>query len=157
MLESMLSLAVSMRLMEWGESPPISLDDQVPCEWCPNPHPQEDLLLHLAAVRYQSECQVCSGKKYISRATRNSSLIAARGDDLQFGGKKGDAAKLFNLLSESLALMAYIPGGVSFGSLRFEVGGDSESPPQGDKPGREPVRKLKRVLHHYARKVKRCQ
>lgn len=44
--------------------------------------------------------------------------IASHGDDILFKSKhKGDTAKAFNALAESLAYMAFVPGGVTaFGS-----------------------------------------
>lgn len=48
--------------------------------------------------------------------------IASRGDVLQFGGgKKGEAAELFNILARALAVMAYVPGGVRFAGNHWEA------------------------------------
>lgn len=38
--------------------------------------------------------------------------IASRSDVLMFGGKKGEAAQLFNVLARALACLAFQPGGV---------------------------------------------
>ncbi len=48
--------------------------------------------------------------------------IANRGDVLQFnGGKKGEAAGLFNKLASAVACMAFVPGGVEIFGRKFEV------------------------------------
>lgn len=56
--------------------------------------------------------------------------IAHRGDVLMFGGKgsggvmvegKGSAARLFNHMAKSLAIMAFFPGGVTFLGDHWEV------------------------------------
>lgn len=41
--------------------------------------------------------------------------IASHGDVVQFKGtKKGESARVFNACAESLALMSFMPGGVTF-------------------------------------------
>jgi hypothetical protein len=40
--------------------------------------------------------------------------VAAHGDVLMYGGKKGDAAKAFNWLARGLAALSTNPGGVAF-------------------------------------------
>lgn len=40
--------------------------------------------------------------------------VASRGDALQYGGKRGEAAKVFNHLARGLAALAYQPGGVTY-------------------------------------------
>lgn len=47
-------------------------------------------------------------------AHRCAQHVAAHGDALQFGGKKGAAAAAFNALAQGLACAAYQPGGVTF-------------------------------------------
>lgn len=46
-------------------------------------------------------------------------LVAAHGDDLQFGGPRCAAA--FNALAGGLAVLAYCPGGVAFTGLHWCV------------------------------------
>jgi len=42
-------------------------------------------------------------------------MIASHGDDILFKSRReGDTAKAFNALAESLAFMAFVPGGVTF-------------------------------------------
>lgn len=60
-----------------------------------------------------------------------ASLIATRGDALQFGARKsGTVAKVFNRLAYGLALLAYQPGGVTFAGLHFEADPEPPSPPR---------------------------
>lgn len=50
-----------------------------------------------------------------------SKEIASKGDVLMFGGKKGEAGRLFNLLAEGLAILALIAdGGVTFCDMTFD-------------------------------------
>lgn len=37
------------------------------------------------------------------------------------GGKPGDAAQAFNALAKALAAMSFVPGGVPFGTRRYEA------------------------------------
>lgn len=45
--------------------------------------------------------------------------IGHRGDALQFGGKRGQAAAVFNDLARGLAVLAHAPGGVQFAGLHW--------------------------------------
>lgn len=45
--------------------------------------------------------------------------VASRGDALQFGGKKGEAADVFNHLARGVAAAAYTPGGVTFAGIHW--------------------------------------
>ena len=45
--------------------------------------------------------------------------IACKGDVLQYGGRKGEAAEVFNHLARGLAALAYAPGGVLFAGLHW--------------------------------------
>jgi hypothetical protein len=48
--------------------------------------------------------------------------LAEHGDVLLFGGSRpGETADLFNQLAEALAILSFLPAGVSFGSLHFEA------------------------------------
>lgn len=51
----------------------------------------------------------------LARAPTLSQTIAEHGDDILFKSKrKGDTAKAFNALAESLAALSFMPGGVTF-------------------------------------------
>jgi hypothetical protein len=54
------------------------------------------------------------------RAKGFADVLAEKGDVLQYGGKKGEAAALFNRLADALAVMAFQPGGVRFCGTRYE-------------------------------------
>jgi hypothetical protein len=45
--------------------------------------------------------------------------IAAHGDILQFGGKRGEVADVFNHLARGLAVLALLPGGVAFAGTHW--------------------------------------
>ena len=48
--------------------------------------------------------------------------LGERGDILQFdGGKRGEAAIMFNRFAYALAIMAFAPGGVRFCGMHFEA------------------------------------
>lgn len=47
--------------------------------------------------------------------------IASRGDALQYGGRKGQAADVFNHLARGLAALAQAPGGVLFAGVHWCV------------------------------------
>lgn len=42
-----------------------------------------------------------------------SQTLAEKGDVLMFGGKKGEAADLFNKLAKAIAICAFQPGGIT--------------------------------------------
>jgi hypothetical protein len=49
-------------------------------------------------------------------------LLAAHGDALLFHSpKEGETAQVFNALAEALALLAFLPGGVSFAGQHFDA------------------------------------
>lgn len=50
--------------------------------------------------------------------------VAHRGDVLQYGGKRGEAAEVFNHLAKGLAAAAFQPGGVTFAGEHWEVTAD---------------------------------
>lgn len=48
--------------------------------------------------------------------------VCAKGDILMYGGKKGEAGELFNVLAEGLAWLALIAkGGVTFGDQHWDA------------------------------------
>ena len=54
----------------------------------------------------------------MKKAQKASDALGERGDKLLFGGKKGEAADLFNLLAHSICVLSFCPGGVeTFGQL----------------------------------------
>lgn len=57
----------------------------------------------------------------ISRARSFAHTLAEEGDTLQFGGRKGRAAELFNSLAHALAVLSFCPGGVTFCGQRYEA------------------------------------
>ena len=60
------------------------------------------------------------GDEDFARVRRYAQTLAEKGDILQYGGKKGQAAELFNGLSDALAILAFCPGGVRFCGRHWE-------------------------------------
>jgi hypothetical protein len=58
----------------------------------------------------------------LKRAGEFSQVLGERGDVLLFGGKKGEAGNLFNRLAESIAVLAFCPGGIRTFGMEFAAG-----------------------------------
>lgn len=54
-------------------------------------------------------------------AQEYGSILAEKGDVLQFGGKKGEAADLFNKLAHAVAVLAFQPGGIRVFGMEFKA------------------------------------
>lgn len=55
-------------------------------------------------------------------AREAAEAVAHRGDVLQYGGgKRGEAARVFNCLARGLAAAAYNPGGITFAGIHWCV------------------------------------
>lgn len=87
--------------------------------------PNGDLLrltLMAAVPLWIAEFRKLTEDERIAIAKTCSQVIAEKGDVLQFGGgKKGEAANAFNALAKGLAVMAFVPGGVTAFGLHFEA------------------------------------
>jgi hypothetical protein len=68
-------------------------------------------------------------------------VIGSKGDALQYGGKRGEAANAFNHLARGLAVGAFQPGGISFAGLHFEVTGDDLAAAAGRRLTRYPPKR----------------
>jgi hypothetical protein len=56
------------------------------------------------------------------RTPELSEIVACRGDELLFrSNRAGGTAEVFNALAEAVALLAFLPGGVTFAGLSFEA------------------------------------
>ena len=76
------------------------------------------ITLQLAVPLHIDELRHRDDRQRITIAGRCADVIAAHGDDLQYGGKHCAAA--FNALARGLAAAAYQPGGVTFaGALHW--------------------------------------
>jgi hypothetical protein len=62
-------------------------------------------------------------ERRVAAARECADVIAAHGDDLQFGGRH--AADAFNALARGLACCAYQPGGITFLGDHYEVEEDA--------------------------------
>ncbi len=63
----------------------------------------------------------------LARAKAFGLELASRGDVLLYGGKKGEAADLFNRLADALAVTAYLPGGSRFAEMRWAAAARAEA------------------------------
>lgn len=60
-------------------------------------------------------------ERLMSRAPELGQIIAEKGDIIQFKSKKkGETAAAFNALAEALAILSFMPGGVTFFGQHFE-------------------------------------
>jgi hypothetical protein len=83
------------------------------------------LTLSLAVPLRIGEIQQCGGPKDIDweEARATADVLASNGDILQFGAHKpGLVANRMTCLARALAVMAFVPGGVRFAEMHFEVG-----------------------------------
>jgi hypothetical protein len=58
----------------------------------------------------------------LARGRELSAVIAEKGDVILYRGKKkGESARAFNALAESIAILSFQPGGVTLFGLHFET------------------------------------
>jgi hypothetical protein len=99
------------------------------------------MLLHLtlqtAVPLHIEEVRKWTPEQRIAYCHEHADTIASRSDDLMYGSrKKGEVAKLFNVLARALACLAFQPGGARFGELRWEAEPrDPPLPPPPPLPG----------------------
>jgi hypothetical protein len=61
-------------------------------------------------------------KELFESASETAQLIGEKGDQLLFkGDKPGDTAKLFNKTARAIALMSFLPGGVTLFGRHWET------------------------------------
>ena len=56
----------------------------------------------------------------IQEASEFGKELAEHGDVLLYGGKKGEAAKMFNKTARAVALLSFLPGGVTLFGTHWE-------------------------------------
>lgn len=78
-----------------------------------------NLTLQLAVPLRIAEFRQLKPCDRTDRALLAGRKIAEHGDDLQFGGKH--CASTFDALVDGLACAAYVPGGIDFNGLHWEV------------------------------------
>lgn len=76
--------------------------------------------LSLAVPLWIHRVREWSVEHRLERARACAQIVAEKGDVLQYGGKKGEAADAFNRLAEGLAIAAFQPGGVKFRGMHWE-------------------------------------
>lgn len=77
--------------------------------------------LQAAVPLWVQEVQSWSTESRLAVARECADVVASKGDVLQFGGKRGEAAAAFNALARGLACCAYQPGGVTFLGDHYEA------------------------------------
>lgn len=87
-------------------------------------------MLGLAVPIAIEEVRFWTPEQRIAYCHEHAATISERSDTLQFGGKKGEAGKLFAIVARALACLAYQPGGVrGFMGYRWEANPESPDPP----------------------------
>ena len=74
------------------------------------------VLLHICNLKKQQYIP----DRLLSQAKETADLIACEGDTLLYGGNFGDAAKVFNQVAVSIAVLSFQPGGIKVFGLHFE-------------------------------------
>jgi hypothetical protein len=87
----------------------------------PDRRPKPDDIISCLECHGQAHgCGTCGDHGALPRREALAFYIGAHGDVLQYGGgKRGEAAKAFNVLAEGLALLSFCPGGVKFAGMHF--------------------------------------
>lgn len=86
-------------------------------------------MLALAVPMAIEEVRPWTPEQRIAYCHEHADIIASQSDTLQFGGKKGEPARLFAILARALACLAYQPGGVrGFMGYRWEAAPSSPNP-----------------------------
>ena len=76
--------------------------------------------LEAAVPMYQIEMARMPFAEVQRIAREAADVVASKGDALQFGGKKGEAAHAFNALARGIAACSMCPGGIRFLGVRWE-------------------------------------
>ncbi len=58
--------------------------------------------------------------------------LGSKGDVLLYGGKPGEAAELFNEVSQAIAVLSYCPGGIKLFGRHWETRKDEPEEPEDD-------------------------
>lgn len=100
-----------------------------------NPHPLAEMLQVAVPLWIHSFYQTpwSELQTQIQDLPSFSQVLTEKGDRLLYGGKTGEAAVLFNQLAKSIALMSFLPGGISTFGQHWESKhpkNDSELPPE---------------------------
>ncbi len=99
--------------------------------------PHLPIMLEMAVPLHIEEVRRWTVEQRHAFCREHAQDIASRSDVLMFGGKKGEAAKLFNILARALACLAFQPGGVrNFMGLSWDAQPDDPTlPPPPPLPG----------------------
>lgn len=77
--------------------------------------------LALAVPQAIEEVRLWSPEQRIDYARKHAQIVARDSDTLMFGGKPGEAGRLFSIVAYALACLAFQPGGSRFGEHRWEA------------------------------------
>jgi hypothetical protein len=90
------------------------------------PETQRSILIETLAMavplwidRLAGELAGRRSEQMISWASDAADAVASHGDVLLYGGKRGEAAVVFNAMARGLAALAFCPGGVTFLGIRW--------------------------------------
>lgn len=79
------------------------------------------LSLEVAVPLAIDEVRTWTPEERLAYCRQHADVIASRGDDLMFrSSKKGETGRLFAILARCLACLSFMPGGVTFATLRWE-------------------------------------
>ena len=77
--------------------------------------------LELAVPLWQMKLKNMPWSEALAGIKGASDLIGSKGDILQFGGgKKGEVAKVLNKMAEAIAVLSFLPGGVTLFGQHWE-------------------------------------
>lgn len=80
-----------------------------------------DASLQLAVPLWADRLRMTPMQQLVQQhVTHFGQELGERGDVLLFGGKKGEAAALFNKLAAAVAVMSFCPGGVLVFGTRYQ-------------------------------------
>lgn len=86
-----------------------------------NHHPLKDFTA-LAVPLWIERCKSVPFDQLQAKVQNASDELGSKGDELLFKSKKkGESARLFNLYAESVAVLSFVPGGVTIFGHHFEA------------------------------------
>lgn len=88
-------------------------------------------MLQVAVPLWQERLKTVPWADLMARIETSSQLLAEHGDKLLYlSEKKGETANLFNRTAEAIAVLSFVPGGVTlFGQTWSGEHADSSTPP----------------------------
>lgn len=106
--------------------------------------------LELAVPMWADQLRGRPLEELLAEARELSRVIAEKGDVLQFGGPKGQAAAAFNDLARGLAILSFQPGGVKFAGRRW-IHDHPDAPQPPEAVSHFPAPAAETPFHHHGR------